>query len=198
MAIDESPLVVVADVGAVFDQLHVPYVVGGSVASSFHGIPRATQDADFVAALNEAVIPRFVQALGDDYYADADMIRDAVAYRASFNIVHRPTMFKIDVFVMRGDAYSRGEIDRGVVVDVMTSGGARQIRFATAEDTLLQKLVWYKLGAEVSDRQWQDVLGIMRVQATLDDRYLDESFEPLASTDASVSVIVPPHDTATR
>ncbi len=174
MTFDESPLVVVAGIGAIFDELQVPYIVGGSVASSFHGIPRSTQDADFVAALNEAVIPQFVKALGDDYYADADMIRDAVARRASFNIVHRPTMFKIDVFVMRGDSYSRGEIDRGVVVAVMTSAGTRPIRFATAEDTILQKLAWYKLGSEVSDRQWQDVLGIMRVQATLDDRYLDE------------------------
>jgi hypothetical protein len=174
MPIDESPLVVVADVGAIFDQLHVPYVVGGSIASSFHGIPRSTQDVDFVAALSEAVIPPFVQALGDAYYADADMIRDAVARRASFNIVHRPTMFKIDVFVMRGDSYSLGEMKRGVVATVTTSAGAREIRFATAEDTLLQKLAWYKLGGEVSDRQWQDVLGIMRVQAMLDDRYLDE------------------------
>jgi hypothetical protein len=99
MSIDESPLVVVADVGAVLDRLRVPYIVGGSIASSFHGIPRATQDADFIAALNEGVIASFVDALGDDYYADPDMIRDAVARRASFNLVHRPTMFKVDVFV---------------------------------------------------------------------------------------------------
>jgi hypothetical protein len=173
MTIDESPLVVVADVGAVLDRLRAPYIVGGSIASSFHGIPRATQDADFVAALNEGVIASFVDALGDDYYADPDMIRD-VARRASFNLVHRPTMFKVDVFVMRGDSYSRGEMQRGIVASVVTSSGPRDIRFATAEDTLLQKLVWYRLGSEVSDRQWGDVLGILRVQTKLDQRYLDE------------------------
>jgi hypothetical protein len=174
MTLDESPLVVVADVGAVFDRLRVPYVVGGSVASSFYGIPRSTQDADIVAALNEDLIAPFVQALGEDYYADADMIRDAVVRRASCNIVHRPTMFKIDIFIMRGDSYSRGEMQRGIVASVVTTVGARDIRFATAEDTLLQKLAWYKLGGEISDRQWHDVLGILRVQTTLDDHYLDE------------------------
>ncbi len=158
MNVDESPLAIVAEVAAIFDRLHITYVVGGSVASSFYGIPRATQDADIVAAA---------------YYADADMIRDAVARRASFNLVHRATMFKVDVFVMRGDSYSRGEMKRGVVASVETGAGLREIRFASAEDTVLQKLAWFKQGGETSERQWGDVLGILRVQPTLDDAYLD-------------------------
>lgn len=83
-------------------------------------------------------------------------------------------MFKIDMFIMRGDSYSRGEMQRGITASVVTASGARDIRFATAEDTLLQKLAWYKLGGGISERQWNDVLGILRVQTTLDDRYLDE------------------------
>lgn len=170
MSGDETPLEIVAAVGAIFDRLRVPYVVGRSIASSFHGVPRATQDADVVAAIDERVIADFVAALGDEYYADADMIRDAVA---RFNVVHGPTMFKVDVFVMRGDSYSRGEMQRGIIASVETARGPREIRFATVEDTLLQKLVWYKLGGQVSDRQWQDVLGMLRVQERLDDAYLD-------------------------
>jgi len=173
MSADDSPLAIVGEIGAIFDRLHVSYVVGGSLASSFHGIPRATQDADLVAALGDQHVDELVRALGDAYYADADMIRDAVAHRASFNVVHRPTMFKVDVFVMRGDSYSRGEVQRGVVAAVETGSGTRDIRFATAEDIVLQKLVWFKRGGGTSERQWNDVLGVLRVQPALDDAYLD-------------------------
>ena len=173
MSVDDSPLAIVGEVGAIFDRLHVPYVVGGSLASSFHGIPRATQDADLVAALGEQHVDELVRALGDAYYADAEMIRDAIARRASFNLVHRATMFKVDVFVMRGDSYSRGEVARGLVASVDTGDGVRDIRFATAEDTILQKLSWFKQGGGISERQWNDVLGVLRVQAALDDAYLD-------------------------
>jgi hypothetical protein len=170
---DESPLAIVAEIGAIFDQLRIPYVVGGSIASSFHGIPRATQDADIVAAIDDKNISDFIALLGDAYYADAGMIREAVSRRASFNIVHQATMFKVDVFVMRGDSYSRDEVKRGIVVAVETGHGVRDIRFATAEDTVLQKLVWFKLGGEISERQWNDVLGVLRVQPELDEAYLD-------------------------
>ena len=170
---DDSPLAIVAEVTAIFDRLHIAYVVGGSVASSFYGIPRATQDADIVAAISEPLVAEFVTALGEAYYADADMIRDAIAHRASFNLVHRATMFKVDIFVMRGDSYSRGQMERGVAASVETGIGVRQIRFASAEDTVLQKLSWFKQGGGTSERQWGDVLGILRVQPTLDDAYLD-------------------------
>lgn len=173
MNLDDSPLAIVAEVAAIFDRLHIAYIVGGSVASSFYGIPRATQDADVVAAIGEQNVADLVTALGDAYYADQDMIRDAIARRASFNLVHRATMFKVDVFVMRGDSYSRGEMVRGVVASVETGAGLREIRFASAEDTVLQKLAWFKQSGGTSERQWGDVLGVLRVQTTLDDAYLD-------------------------
>lgn len=173
MTLDDSPLAIVAEVATIFDRLGIAYVVGGSIASSFYGIPRATQDADLVAALSEQNVTNLVSALGETYYADQDMIRDAIARRASFNLVHRATMFKVDVFVMRGDAYSRGEMKRGIVASVETGAGLRDIRFASAEDTVLQKLAWFKEGGGTSERQWNDVLGILRVQPALDDAYLD-------------------------
>lgn len=170
---DESPLAIVAEVAAIFDRLSIAYVVGGSLASSFYGIPRSTQDADIVAAMSAENVSPFVAALGDAYYADPGMIRDAIARRASFNLVHRATMFKVDVFVMRGDSYSRGEMARGVVASVETGVGLSEIRFASAEDTVLQKLAWFKQGGGTSERQWADVLGVLRVQPKLDDAYLD-------------------------
>jgi len=169
-----DPLLVVAAVARALDELSVRYVVGGSIASMLYGIPRATQDVDLVAELRVDHAEPLAARLRDAFYADADMIRDAVRRRASFNVVHLGTMFKADVFVARPDAWGRAEMDRGRVERVGEGADAVEIRFATPEDTVLHKLVWFRLGNELSERQWRDVLGVLSVQgAALDDAYLD-------------------------
>lgn len=157
-----EPLAVVARIAGVFDDLAVPYLVGGSLASSVYGVPRATQDVDLVADIRAEHVDRFTTHLQGDFYVDADMIRDAIARRASFNVVHLPTMFKADIFVLRADAWSREEMRRARVELPSIDARDVSIRFATPEDTLLHKLIWYKLGNEVSDRQWSDILGVLR------------------------------------
>ncbi len=94
----------------------------------------------------------------------------AVGLLNHFNVVHLGTMFKVDVFIMKGDSWSREEMSRVREEKVESLG--RSIRFASPEDVLLHKLIWYKLGNEISDRQWGDILGVMRVQGdSLDQRY---------------------------
>ena len=169
-----EPLVVVAKLGQLFEDLKIPYIVGGSVASSLYGIPRATQDVDLVADIKRSHVAAITSALADEFYVDADMIRDAIQRRASCNVVHLATMFKADIFILKGDAWSREEMRRGHTAEFDTPEGKVTIRFASAEDTLLHKLIWYKLGNEISDRQWGDILGVLRVQgARLDQAYLD-------------------------
>jgi hypothetical protein len=102
-----EPLLVVARMARTFDDLGVRYLVGGSLASSIYGTPRATQGVDLVAEIGPHHVEPLTSALSDEFSIDAGMIRDAIRRRASFNVVHFATMFKADVFIGRGDAWSR-------------------------------------------------------------------------------------------
>ena len=168
-----EPVIIVARLARVFDTLGIRYLVGGSFASSLYGIPRATQDVDLVADVQLVHVEALMGALMTDFYIDAEMIREAVRRRASFNVIHLATMFKADVFVLKSDSWSRGEMGRARTETLDVPDGPVAVRFASPEDTLLHKMVWYKLGNGVSERQWGDILGVLRVQgAALDDQYL--------------------------
>lgn len=160
-------------VAETLERLGVAYQIGGSVASSVHGMARATMDIDLVADLRPDHVDAFVAALGDAYYADADMVRDAIAGRSSFNLIHQPTMFKVDVFLPKERAFDRRSLERRVRESLSEDPGARTFFVATAEDTLLAKLEWFDRGGRVSERQWTDILGLLRVQGeALDVGYL--------------------------
>lgn len=165
---------VVAALGPVVDtlvDLEVPYSVGGSVASSAHGIARTTLDVDIVADLRMAHVAPLVNALSDRYYVDLDAATDAVRRRSMFNLVHLDTVLKVDVYLLKGDNFHRVSFDRRIE-DVLAADD-RLFFVVTPEDTILHKLMWYRDGAEVSDRQWGDVLGVLRVQSgRLDMDYL--------------------------
>jgi hypothetical protein len=164
----------VARIAGILDQMQVPYLVGGSLASSVYGVPRATQDADMVAALRPEHVARLVVSLGEEFYADAGSIQDAIRQHRSFNLIHLPTMYKVDVFVARPDALSLSEMARRQTLSVEAEGEVFSLGFCTPEDTILQKLDWYRAGGETSERQWQDLLGVLRIQRdTLDHAYLD-------------------------
>ncbi len=170
-----DPLEVVAAVAQVLDELGIDYLVGGSLASSKYGIPRATLDADIVADLDVARAEEFIRRLASDFYVDISMAREAAQRRGTFNVFHRESMFKLDVFIMSDDEWSAEEMRRAQAVTIERPGGPFELRFASAEDTLLHKLLWYRLGDETSDRQWGDITGLVKVQgALLDDAYLDK------------------------
>jgi hypothetical protein len=178
-------LTVTAHVAMLLERLHVPYAVVGSLASSLHGIPRSTQDADVVAALEEGHLPHLLQALATDFYVDDERARQAVATGRSFNVIHLGTMFKVDLFVPREDAFATSELARRERVELELEGGrAVELWFASAEDALLHKLYWYRLGGQGSDRQWGDVVGVLQVQgSSLDSEYLERWAQELAVAD---------------
>ena len=169
-----EPLIVIARLARAFNELGIVYLVGGSFASSLYGVPRATQDVDLVAKIEFSHVDALTSALAGEFYIDAAMIRDAIRRRATFNVVHLATMFKADVFVAKDDAWSSEEMSRVKTEQLDTPEGKMTIRFASAEDTVLHKLVWYKLGNHVSERQWRDAVGVLDVQGdSLDRGYLE-------------------------
>jgi hypothetical protein len=155
-----------------FDALNIEFYIGGSVASSYHGVGRSTLDVDLVADLSLEHVTPLIVRLGDEYYADADMIRDAIRGRSSFNLIHFPTSYKVDVFVMSRRPFEQSARQR-IVRGTLPADSSRDYPLASAEDTILNKLEWFRSGGEVSERQWKDIIGVMKVQAgALDLEYL--------------------------
>lgn len=135
------------------ETLGVRYFVTGSIASSAHGVARASVDADIVAELRPQHAPPLVSALQEAFYVPEARIRDAITRRGSFNVIHLETMLKVDVFVTKGRpfdvrAHERARPER------LAKDEERRAWLASAEDTVLAKLEWYRRGGEVSERQW--------------------------------------------
>lgn len=163
-----EPVAVTLLVIEALDTLGVPYLIGGSLASAVHGVARATADTDLVADVRLEHAEQLAQALSGAFYVDAESIRDAVRHRSSFNVIHLETMFKVDVFVSKQRPFDQAQFER-CVAQVVATDPERTAYVASAEDTVLTKLEWYRKGGEVLDRQWLDVLGVLKVQGELLD-----------------------------
>lgn len=142
----------------------IPFMLTGSLASSYHGAPRATQDIDFVVDASVAQFLAFSDALRNlGLYVSDDAIREAVALRGSFNVVDPESGWKADFIIRKNRPFSRSEFADRLATDF---AGIR-VSVARAEDVIVAKLEWSRLGG--SERQLRDVAGILAAQETLLD-----------------------------
>lgn len=165
------------------EDLGLSYHLGGSFASSVHGTPRQTRDIDIAVDLPDSAIPALVSVLQGEFYLDEERIRTAVQRKSSFNLIHLQTGLKIDVFIRRAEPFDGSEFQRHVTYR-LTEEPPRDVVIKSAEDIVLRKLLWYRIGHEVSDRQWSDILGVLKTQGErLDQAYLRRWAEELQVAD---------------
>ena len=158
------------ELASALDRLKIPYAIGGSLASATRGLYRATNDADLVAALRINDADRLAAALGKGWYADADQIRNAIEAGRSFNVVYLQFSQKVDIFPAT-EEFHAVQLQRATR-EAPFRDDESKYPVTTSEDILLAKLRWYKDGGEVSDRQWQDIMGIVATNPTLELEYL--------------------------
>jgi hypothetical protein len=156
---------VLTNVTRLLADLDIPYMLTGSLASSVHGRPRTTHDADVVIDPSPAALEELVAGLqAAGFYVDPGVARDALRMRRQFNAIASDAAFKVDLIVRRDRPFSIEEFRRRRPARV----GNEDVALATPEDTILSKLEWAKKGG--SERQLEDAAGIVAVQGDALDR----------------------------
>jgi len=168
----------------VFNQLGILYYIGGSIASSVYGMPRATQDVDLVTNLKPQHVSLLAKQLEFAYYVDIDMILDAISEGSCFNLIHLETMIKIDIFISKDEPYNRSAFKRKREDTLDEEENSLQFYLASSEDVILSKLDWFRIGGYVSEQQWRDIQGVLKIQQeSLDIKYLSTWAKELNLTD---------------
>ena len=181
--INEHAIDATLTVIALLDQLSVPYLIGGSLASAVYGNLRTTPDADLLADIRTEHIESFASALEKDFYLSTDAIRDAITHRSSFNVIHFGSAFKVDIFLPKNRAFDERQFENRILQSVATNP-VKKAYIASADDTILAKLDWYSQGNETFERQWLDILGIIKApKANLNISYMRQQAGELNVSD---------------
>ena len=170
-------------VAELLERLGIPYHVGGSVASSAHGMYRASADIDFVIDPTSDQLEALVHALEPEFYLSHSAMVEALAHRSTFNAIHDETSFKIGFFIKGAAPFDEEELRRSIRQVVGDEPG-HTVLLKSPEDTILRKLEWFRRGGETSERQWQDALSILAAaRGRLDEAHLERWSRELGIAD---------------
>lgn len=155
-----DPLAVAQGIAGHLDAVGLRYLIGGSVASSLLGEPRSTLDLDIMIEADREKVRALVRRLSDTCYVDEASALEAVEKRRSFNAIDLTSAMKIDFFIAEDASFAEEAMRerRGVEIP-----GIGPLYFYAAEDLIIRKLLWYRIGDEASERQWRDVVSLLRL-----------------------------------
>lgn len=140
------------------EALKIPYMLSGSMCSSFHGQPRATNDADIVIDPSKEQLLHFVNSLGPDYYVSQEASLQSLKNNSMFNIIDIKAGWKADLIIRKKRSYSEQEFARKINANVM----GIDLCIVSPEDSILSKLEWSN--ESQSQRQLNDAMGVLMVQ----------------------------------
>ena len=163
-----EPIQVTLLITNILDNLQIPYFIGGSMATAVHGVARSTMDVDLIIDMKPHQIAGFMDALGTAFFADEEMIRDSLEHGTSFNLVHHDSMFKVDMIPVRNRAFDQSQFKRREKI-LLSEKSDQNVYFESPEDNILAKLEWYRLDGETSDRQWGDILNVLKIRKGIID-----------------------------
>lgn len=164
MSVEPAEIRVLDRVARVFERIEVRYVIGGSMASSYFGDARSTYDIDVLTELQAQACDALLAETASDFHVEPDWIRECLSRGDGFQIVHKSPLVKVDIFTARDRVLDREQLERRVLQPIADSN-PRLVYVSSPETIVLRKLDWFRIGGLVSERQWNDVLGVLKVQA---------------------------------
>ena len=171
----QDPIKLAALIGQIFDRLAIPYFVSGGLASSILGETRTTIDANIAILMSDKrLIPQLIEIMQTDFYISEIAVEDALNDRtSSFNLIHLQSALKADIYPIRdNDLFRQSAITRRQKINLADSPEL-SFNICTAEDIVLQKLIWYQTTGQISQKQWRDILGVLKLQGErLDFQYM--------------------------
>jgi len=161
----QNELDIVRDVSQRLDRAGIAYMLTGSMAMNYYAQPRMTRDIDVVVALAPADADKVVELFRPDYYVSEEAIRDSIATKSIFNLIHEESVIKVDCVVRKDTPYRRAEFERRqrIKIDNFSTW------IATKEDLIISKLDWARDSR--SEVQMRDVKNL--VASTCDTVYID-------------------------
>lgn len=163
-----SEIDLAVSLGEILDNLNIPYYLGGGLASSFWGERRQTEDADIAVILKPDKVEQLITALSTEFYVSENAIDDAMrGFTNTFNVIHTASVIKADIYPLQQNDFELSAMSRRIQVQLFSTN--QTIYIISPEDIILQKLRWYKIADNYFQKQWRDILGVLKARRKILD-----------------------------